>query len=76
MISALGNFDYKPLLATRTFQYDSENQSIICAPATILEDETFEKSENFTITITSVDSNVILKSDVMTITIIDNDGLL
>ncbi len=54
--------------------YSGSNNSTACVNITILDDNALELEQTFTVTLTTSDPDVLLGSDVTTVTITDNDG--
>lgn len=58
----------------QTFTSGSINGATRCANISILDDNALEVNENFTLTLSTEDSNIKIGTSVTTITIIDNDS--
>lgn len=64
--------DYVPFQFERTFRSSTTNETI-CVNVTIVDDDAFEDTESFLVTVTSSDS-VYLAGGPATVFIVDNDG--
>ncbi len=62
-------FDYANMDSNLTFTYGSTNNAVRCVDITILEDDALEGDQTFTVTLTTSDPNVMLGTDMATITI-------
>jgi len=59
-----------------TFNSGSAAASTGCTNISIIDDNALESNQTFTVTLTTSDPDVILGSNVTTITIVDNDGTI
>lgn len=64
--------DYVPFQFERAFRSSTTNETI-CVNVTIVDDDAFEDTESFLVTVTSSDS-VYLAGGPATVFIVDNDG--
>ena len=75
-VIALAGYDYKNLSFNETFPSGSIDGDVKCTNITIMEDNALEASETFIVTLKSSDSSVIIVTNISTVTIIDNDGMI
>ena len=73
-ITAMASSDYDSLSSAVIFASGSNDRDSECVNVTITEDSVFETNETFTLTLTTLDPNVMLGNNVTTITVVDTDG--
>ena len=73
-LAALSNSDFHTVYSMETFTQGSRNGAAKCINILIIDDNVLEGNQTFVVTLTTLDSNVILENTVTTITIMDNDG--
>jgi hypothetical protein len=66
-------FDFYPVDDNVVFPLESENGDAMCFEVAICDDKAFEKVMNFTVKIASVEDNVDIIRDAVTVFIVDND---
>ena len=72
----LGSFDYNAVSSNKTFTSGSINGAMKCVNITILDDNTLEGNQTFTVTYMTADSSIRLGANMTVITIMDDDSLL
>ena len=73
-IIGLSDIDYINVYSTRTFSSGSSNGATQCVEVVIVDDSTFEGNKSFTMTLTTADINVLLRTAVTTISLIDDES--
>jgi hypothetical protein len=66
--------DYVSSSEVETFTSGSPNGSTRCVGISILDDDVLEGEQTFVLTLTTSDPDVMIRNNVTTITIIDNEG--
>ncbi len=66
--------DYISVSLSMSFISGSTDNDVRCVNITILDDDSLEGNQTFTLTVTTPDPDVMLGSGTITITIIDNDS--
>lgn len=72
--AGMNGLDYINIYSAETFTSGSMNGATRCVDTIILDDNALEGNQNFTLTLTTVDSSVILGTAVTAIKIVDNDS--
>ncbi len=75
-IAAMVVDDYIRFSSNNTFSSGSIDNDTRCVDVSIVDDDVLEGNQNFIVTLTTPDPNVILGNEMTTVAIIDNDGLL
>ena len=70
----MNGFDYISINSADTFTSGSTTNATRCVDITILDDNALEENENFILTLTTVDSSIILGTAETAIRIMDNDS--
>ena len=70
----MAGFDYLSAFSAETFPSGSNSNDTRCLSISILEDGALEANQTFTVTLATLDPNVILGNSVTTVTIVDNFG--
>ncbi len=74
-VAAVDGYDYVNMSPDEIFTSGSIDNATRCVNISILDDDSLEGDQTFTLTLTSVDFiDVMLGTDMTTITIVDNDG--
>ncbi len=74
LITAMTSFDYVKIFSNEIFTSGSTDNATRCVDIFILDDEALEGNQAFNVTLTTLDLDVMLGTDMTTITITDNDG--
>ena len=76
VIIAQAGFDYTSFSSTEIFPSESSNGAVRCVNILISDDNALEENQNFTVSLTTLDSSVLLETTAAVISIVDDDGLL
>lgn len=72
--TAMPSFDYINVSSNEVFEYGTSDGATRCVNIAIIDDELLEGNQTFTVTLTSLDSDVVLRDNMTTITITDNES--
>ncbi len=72
--TAMLGLDYVAVASTLTFTSGFTDNDVTCAVVGIIDDSALERNQTFTVTLTTPDPDVMLGTDMTTVTITDNDG--
>ena len=73
-LEAIVNSDYYNHFSTEIFASGSTDGATRCVDITIIDDDSLEGDQTFTVTLSTSDPNVVIVTSRINITIIDNDG--